>query len=277
MSIHKTSSDSALKLQMSSIEPADKSSIPSTPVKEKPRSAIVDPAFLSVGYKSQVSPFNSVASYRSHGSKEEAFYDTQAWLDSDCDDDFYSVNGDFTPSRGNTPVHNGVGNSRFNRTFSPHVNRALFDGRPPLRSASNLSRGSTPVHHRSNSAASPRVSITLPAAAPGSSQDPSSIPKKKKKLADLFRESIRERAGESLALDTYENASTPNSTATPYASGNNSVSSSGKWTPTHNYVADKEKPPKVAQCCFPRLVPSRSLRENKKVSSTSMTRDGLKP
>ena len=27
------------------------------------------------------------------GSKEEAFFDSQAWLDSDCDDDFLSVNG----------------------------------------------------------------------------------------------------------------------------------------------------------------------------------------
>lgn len=27
------------------------------------------------------------------GSKEETFFDSQAWLDSDCDDDFMSVNG----------------------------------------------------------------------------------------------------------------------------------------------------------------------------------------
>jgi hypothetical protein len=26
-------------------------------------------------------------------SKEEAFFDSKGWLDSDCDDDFYSVNG----------------------------------------------------------------------------------------------------------------------------------------------------------------------------------------
>ncbi|KAL4581527.1 hypothetical protein LXL04_006049 [Taraxacum kok-saghyz] len=45
------------------------------------------------------------ASFRDFGSKEETFFDSQAWLESDCDDDFKSVNGDFTPSRGNTPVH----------------------------------------------------------------------------------------------------------------------------------------------------------------------------
>jgi len=27
------------------------------------------------------------------GSKEEAFFDSKGWLDSDCEDDFYSVNG----------------------------------------------------------------------------------------------------------------------------------------------------------------------------------------
>ncbi|KAK1359390.1 Triacylglycerol lipase 2-like [Heracleum sosnowskyi] len=39
------------------------------------------------------------------GSKDETFFDSNVWLDSDCDDDFMSVNGEFTPSRGNTPVH----------------------------------------------------------------------------------------------------------------------------------------------------------------------------
>lgn len=37
------------------------------------------------------------------GSKGEMFFDTRMWLDSDCEDDFFSVNGDFTPSRGSTP------------------------------------------------------------------------------------------------------------------------------------------------------------------------------
>ncbi|CAL4945901.1 unnamed protein product [Urochloa decumbens] len=37
------------------------------------------------------------------GGKDEVFFESRAWLDSDCEDDFYSVNGDFTPSRGSTP------------------------------------------------------------------------------------------------------------------------------------------------------------------------------
>ncbi|KAG8078895.1 hypothetical protein GUJ93_ZPchr0007g4381 [Zizania palustris] len=36
------------------------------------------------------------------GSKDETFFDSRAWLDSDCEDDFYSLNGDLTPSRGST-------------------------------------------------------------------------------------------------------------------------------------------------------------------------------
>ncbi|KAG6497444.1 uncharacterized protein At3g27210-like isoform X1 [Zingiber officinale] len=47
----------------------------------------------------------SLKSPKLAGSKDEIFFDTQVWLDSDCEDDFFSVNGDFTPSRGSTPIH----------------------------------------------------------------------------------------------------------------------------------------------------------------------------
>ncbi|TVU13908.1 hypothetical protein EJB05_37344 [Eragrostis curvula] len=40
-----------------------------------------------------------------NGSKDESFFEARPWLDSDSDDDFYSVRGDFTPSRGTTPNH----------------------------------------------------------------------------------------------------------------------------------------------------------------------------
>lgn len=62
---------------------------------------------------------------RDFGSKEDNFFDSQAWLDSDCDDDFLSVNGEFTPSRGNTPVHH---------SFAPGisgVNKAFFEDSGP--------------------------------------------------------------------------------------------------------------------------------------------------
>ncbi|KAJ0988876.1 hypothetical protein J5N97_007232 [Dioscorea zingiberensis] len=52
-----------------------------------------------------------------YGSKEETFFDSQAFLDSDCEDDFCSVNGDFTPSCG-SPSNNQIGNAvTLNKAF----------------------------------------------------------------------------------------------------------------------------------------------------------------
>ncbi|KAM3192024.1 hypothetical protein ACQJBY_069335 [Aegilops geniculata] len=52
----------------------------------------------------QVAPENvlpaesaTIAGYGS--SRDEAFYEASPWLDSDCEDDFFSVNGDGTPAR----------------------------------------------------------------------------------------------------------------------------------------------------------------------------------
>ncbi|VAH31714.1 unnamed protein product [Triticum turgidum subsp. durum] len=39
------------------------------------------------------------------GSRDESFFEARPWLDSDSEDDFQSVRGDFTPSRGSTPDH----------------------------------------------------------------------------------------------------------------------------------------------------------------------------
>ncbi|KAJ8424031.1 hypothetical protein Cgig2_024958 [Carnegiea gigantea] len=286
-----------------------------------PTPAIVDPRILSLRNRSQASRLSSgsIASYRSYGiilnslcfvswcfaddfdcfsgvflffdfwvflgSKEETFYDTQAWLESDCDDDFYSVDGDFS-SRGSTPAHSAVGTPRLNRVFSPQVNRALLEGRPPLRSGSNLSRGSTPAHHHNSS--SPQITGTFSEVVPSSNPDSTSTTKKKKRLADLFRESIRERAGEFLALGALEdqgqdNQADPKKEAssnspasvlppksgkrTPHVSGPLSQTSSGKITPADEYFPDKDNPVKSAQCCFPRLVSIRSYRENRKASN----------
>lgn len=68
---------------------------------------IVKPPIINgdLAAKSHWPPSESATSFRNFGSKEETFFDSQAWLESDCDDDFMSVNGEFTPSRGNTPVH----------------------------------------------------------------------------------------------------------------------------------------------------------------------------
>ncbi|XP_026402558.1 uncharacterized protein At3g27210-like [Papaver somniferum] len=58
---------------------------------------------------------------RNFGSKEENFFDSQAWLESDCDDDFRSVNGEFTPSRNSAsdPQSNSIGTKELSAESSP--------------------------------------------------------------------------------------------------------------------------------------------------------------
>ncbi|XP_023529186.1 uncharacterized protein At3g27210-like [Cucurbita pepo subsp. pepo] len=97
VSIHRNS-DSAVKFRLSNGSKPNGLPIPPSPIKDNDTPIIGNPPIHGgVFVKSQSSP--------SHfGSKDEAFFDSRGWLDSDCEDDFYSVNGDFTPSRGNTPV-----------------------------------------------------------------------------------------------------------------------------------------------------------------------------
>ncbi|KAK9191681.1 hypothetical protein WN943_020296 [Citrus x changshan-huyou] len=52
----------------------------------------------------QTSAMGQADSFRDLSNTEEAFLDSHPWLDSDCED-YFSVNGDLTPSRGSTPVH----------------------------------------------------------------------------------------------------------------------------------------------------------------------------
>ncbi|CAN7016888.1 unnamed protein product [Brassica oleracea var. botrytis] len=92
------------------------------------------------------------SSKRSFGSsKDEAFFDTNQWLQSDSEDDFFSVKGEFTPSRGNTPKC----------SFSdkhPRFHNPLFEEEKPR--AASFSYAPAP---------------------------------RRKKLAELFRESVREQ------------------------------------------------------------------------------------
>ncbi|GAB4847959.1 hypothetical protein Ancab_027021 [Ancistrocladus abbreviatus] len=272
-SIHRNSDSASKQLQMSFVPSnTDQHSVPSTPVK----TAAV----------AQVSPFNSVtaAGYQSSaGSKEETFFDSQAWLESDCDDDFYSVNGDFTPSRGSTPVHgSAAGTPRINKTLSLQANGALFEGRPSSNSESTKSCGGTLLHHSvSAKSIAPQASKTAmegKGVGPSKNASSSSSPDKKKKLVDLFRESrggcyddglsISGPLGESDVygkLETKPNA--PRSeNGTPNLSGANSVSSVER-TPIGECKSKKDKLLKSAQCCFPRLAQSYSFYERKKAAT----------
>ncbi|CAM8982899.1 unnamed protein product [Rhodiola kirilowii] len=79
-----------------------------SPIGEKPTSMVTRPMpeQLAANYRL------SSAKFRSFGSKEDVFFESQPWLESDGDDDFYSVNGDMTPSitssSSNTPVHKSL-------------------------------------------------------------------------------------------------------------------------------------------------------------------------
>ncbi|CAH8385716.1 unnamed protein product [Eruca vesicaria subsp. sativa] len=85
----KTSSDSPVKLSALISEP-DTTSSPA-------KNDVINPATINGNSFIDSAPLDS--------PEEIKFFDSRGWLDSDCDDDFMSVDGEFTPSRGTTPVH----------------------------------------------------------------------------------------------------------------------------------------------------------------------------
>ncbi|KAB2084785.1 putative -like protein [Gossypium arboreum] len=231
VSVHKSSQESAMKLGLF-IEPkTDSLIIPPSPVKEKPAAANGHFALES----------QSSSTFKDLGSKDETFFDSRAYLDSDCEDDFVSVNGDFTPPHSNTPVHRSffVGTSQ--------VNKVGDDGSP----------GS--------------VSETSPSG-------------KKKKLVELFQESIRDdhdttepntssnqdTATEKIVKPTIQDILPPKSVdGTPYVSGANSCCSSERTVNGDNPIF-KEKPLRSVQCCLPSLVSCSSFSERKKKMSPAI-------
>ncbi|KAG6400733.1 hypothetical protein SASPL_137575 [Salvia splendens] len=190
VSVHKDS-DSLTKLRFSI---GSKNEIPS-PVKEKQSRST--PGLLSPRY----------------GSKDEAFFDSQPWLESDYEDDFLSVNGDF--SRGNTPVH---------------PNSSLVNKLP-------------------------------------SEEARESPPDKKKRLSELFKESLRE--------EQYDEAPTTTTTTTTLAqqlkstSGTPDYSGGGcseQATP-NRVVGEDNKSLRSTQCCLPILLSSQSMNERRRSSA----------
>ncbi|KAL7190235.1 hypothetical protein ACSBR2_022507 [Camellia fascicularis] len=170
------------------------------------------------------------------GSKEEAFFDSQPWLESDCDDDFFSVNGDFTPSRGSTPVHHS------SSAGTARANRALFDDKTP---------GSQPEP-------SPRKTLA------------DFFRDSLRSNQDVDEQNIlsnQNGVNEKIEAKTTMLGLHPISVnGTPFVSGANSVCSSER-TPNGDYRPQKEKPMKSVQCCLPRILSSRSFNERKKRTS----------
>ncbi|KAL8153021.1 hypothetical protein V2J09_010781 [Rumex salicifolius] len=237
-SIHRKS-DSCGKNRVSLVHSeTDKNpnSMPCKPVKN-------NTANLCVGDLPIGPQFASVTSISNYGSKEESFFDSQPWLESDCDDDFYSVRGDFTPSRGNTPIHSS-------RTLSPQANRAVFEGR------SSVFEGPNRSFHVGN--ALQVISNGIRKQADGGyvtvlTDDALASPteeKKKNKLGDLFHDSTEDKAEH----DEFKNEV---GAETPPGSG------SRKRTPPRAEAAVGVADEASAACCFPRIIPS-ALRGFKK-------------
>lgn len=141
---------------------------------------------------------------------------------------FLDVNADFTPSRGSTPVH---------YNFSLGV----------------LQINKAPIVERTTDSVQ---------------DETSSPPDKKKRLSELFKESLR---GDEHVVDV-ETAKlvggetslvqNPKSkSGTPYLSGDSS-----ERTPNGD-VKTEDKSLKSGQCCLPRLISSRSFSERRKRTS----------
>ncbi|XP_039026433.1 uncharacterized protein At3g27210-like isoform X1 [Hibiscus syriacus] len=224
-SLHKSSQESAIKVGLSFGSKTDNLIFPPSSAKEKPDAANGDST-----PKSQ-----SFFTFKILCSKDETFFDSRAYLDSDCDDDFFSVNGDFTPSRGNTPVH-----------------------------------------HNSFSAGAPRIFKATEEGSPGSASEIS--PGKKNKLADLFRDNIKEDHDVN-ELNTSINQDTPNGKLKvkptiqdilppKSADGTPRVSRANSWCSSER-TANGE-PLRSTQCCFPSLVSCGSFNERKKKMNPAM-------
>ncbi|XP_039008477.1 uncharacterized protein At3g27210-like [Hibiscus syriacus] len=205
VSVRKSPGESPMKLGLSFQSKTDSLLIPPSPVKEKPSAN----AHLALK-----SPY----SFKDFGSKEETFFDSQTYLESDCEDDFFSVNGDFTPSHGNTPVHHSFS------VGTPRVNKGTVDGSP-------LS-----------------VSETSPTG-------------NRKKLRELFQESVTENRDNASELNTSSNQYISN--GTPYVSGANSLCSSERTTNGDNTIL-KENPIKSMHCCIPSFVSCSSFNGRKR-------------
>ncbi|KAJ9135474.1 hypothetical protein P3X46_032655 [Hevea brasiliensis] len=225
VSVHKGTPESAMKLGVSFGSRTDNLGIPESPIKDK-----------------HVNGDTPIKTFEDYGSKDETFFDSQPWLESDCEDDFFSVNGEFTPSRGSTPVHHSFS------TGTPKINKTpLEDGHPD--------------------------SILEP-----------SPTGNKKRLYELFQESLREEPeaddrqtsgkqntanGKMEVKPTILDVLPKSASGTPYFSGTNSVCSSERTT-NGDALIEREKSIKSMQCCLPSLISCSSFSERKKKMSPAL-------
>ncbi|KAK6252343.1 hypothetical protein QUC31_014063 [Theobroma cacao] len=168
--------------------------------------------------------------------KTENFFDSQPWLESDCED-FFSVNGDSTSSCGNSPNHQ----KSFTESSLPDKNHSTDCAQDAVSQHS-------PTETKKQLIELFRESFDDGDAV---NDDPSLDGRLKEKPATF---SLR-----------------PKSTSrSPSESIPNSVQSS-EATPYRGYLPKKEKSAQSAQCCLPSLVRNMSFGERKKRLSPAKT------
>lgn len=130
------------------------------------------------------------------------------------------------------------------------------------------SRGTTPVHHNFGTPSQNRI--------PGSMAKPS--PDKKKKLLELFRESVKDDQDDvhghnKQVKPTIQDVMPKSAHSTPYLSGANSACSSER-TMSEDRVSIREKSVKSLQWCIPSLSSCRSFRERRSKTSPAIEVNG---
>ncbi|KAJ6911384.1 hypothetical protein NC652_021870 [Populus alba x Populus x berolinensis] len=176
-----------------------------------------------------LSPVPYQASVNDSSNREDMFFDSHPWIESDCED-YLSVDGDFTPSCGTTPIHQGS-----------YIEIPL------------------PCEESLCSSSSAR---SIP--------EPSLVDRKKQlielfrenindDLADdnqIFQDTVNGKPIAVYLPSKYTNGS-------PYQYAESSVRSN-ETTPHRGSKSGKEKPTHFAHCCLPNIVRSLSFSERRK-------------
>ncbi|XP_057983563.1 uncharacterized protein At3g27210-like isoform X2 [Malania oleifera] len=227
-----------MKLRLSFGSKKDKVVIPS-PVKENNHQPISESAL-----KGQWSPARPVTTtFRDLDSKEESFFDSQPWLESDCEDDFFSVNGDFTPSRGSTPVHQTISKG------APQLNKTLFEGIVPKPIPTPFPKEKKKLAELFRQSSGGDLDADRDIL--GNQNMGSGKKEVQPIITDLHPKSAD---------------------GTPYASVANSVSSSERTTPNGCAKPEKDRSIRSMQCCLPSLVSTCSYTERRKRMSPAHSR-----
>lgn len=175
-----------------------------------------------------LSPKPCQASFHDMGNQEDMFFDSHPWIESDCED-YLSVDGDFTPSRGTTPIHQG------SYIETPPREESLCI----ITSARSIAEPS-PADMKKQLIELFRENISSDLANNNQS----------------FQDKVN---GKPIAAYLSPKCTSRSS----YQSAESSVRSS-ETTPHRNSKSGKEKPTHSAHCCLPNVVRSMSFTERKR-------------